>query len=206
MSKDNENVDNVAAVSVSPPPPTPPKKANIGRRTRWSARQLATMALLTALSTAFAFFQIPLGLSTLSYDPSNLPGIIGALAYGPIAGTLIIIIGQALHGIFTADFIGAAMNIVLGIAYILPTALICRKNKTTKRLIIGLVIGSLVSFALCIPSNFVAWSVYAGIEPAAVAAMILPFILPFNSIKIVLNSILSFLLYKSLHRFLEPAE
>jgi riboflavin transporter FmnP len=169
------------------------------------------MALLTALSVILAFLQIPIipG-TTLTYDASTLPAIIGGLAFGPVAGCIIVILGQGIHGLLTVDFIGMTMNIVLGLAFVLPSALICRKAKTASRIVIGLVAGSIICMAICVPLNLVAWPLYMWIiggDPMTagdVLPMVMPFILPFNAIKVVLNSILSFLLFKSLLPLLKP--
>jgi riboflavin transporter FmnP len=164
---------------------------------------MAFMAVFTALGALLSFIPIPIipG-STLTYDLANVPALLGALVYGPVAGCVIGILSWVIHS-FSGDFIGGAMNIVLVIAFVVPVSLICRNSKTLPRLIIGLVVGSLTVVLLSIPTNIVAWWLYSGTSPEEVLAIVVPVILPFNLIKTVLNSIFSVVLYKSLHKLLE---
>ena len=180
-----------------------------GRETHWSARQLAMMAVFIALGTLLAFIPIPLlpGAPTLTYDPGNVPAIIGGFAFGPVAGIIIGVMSLFLHWILSGDnWVGPVINAVLLISIIIPAALIYRKKKTTKRLIIGLVVGCLIAMALVIPANYGAWFIYVGpdfVQSDFFFPFILSAVLPFNVIKLSLNAILSFGLYKSLQKLLE---
>jgi riboflavin transporter FmnP len=179
-----------------------------GRRTHWSARQLATMALFTALSAVFAFVPLPLFPPAtafgITYDPANVPAMLGGFVYGPGSGCLIGILGQIIHGLIAGDYIGALVNSVAVAAFVLPAAFICRRSRTNSRLIIGLIVGSVASIAVIIPVNLVIWPQFYGMPLDVTLTYVIPLMLPFNALKVVLNSVLSFLLYKSLHRFLEP--
>jgi riboflavin transporter FmnP len=166
------------------------------------------MALFVALSALFAFIPLPLfppaTMFGITYDPANVPAALGGFAYGPGAGCLIGILGQAIHGLLAGDYIGALMNIVAVCAFVLPAALICRRSRTIPRLITGLIVGGLASVAVIIPANLVIWPQFYGIPLEATLTYVVPLMLPFNLLKALLNSVLSFLLYQSLHRFLEP--
>jgi riboflavin transporter FmnP len=166
------------------------------------------MALFVALSAVFAFIPLPLFPPAtafgITYDPANVPAMLGGFAYGPGAGCLIGILGQALHGLLTSDYIGALMNIVAVIAFVLPSALICRRSRTTARLIIGLIVGSIASVAFIIPANLIIWPQFYGMPLELTLTYVVPLMLPFNALKVLLNSVQSLLLYKSLHSFLEP--
>jgi riboflavin transporter FmnP len=179
-----------------------------GRRTHWSARQLATMALFTALCAVFAFIPLPIfppaALFGITYDPSNVPAMLGGFGFGPGAGCLIGVLGAAVHGLLASDYIGALINIAVVLAFVLPAALICRKSKTTPRMIVGLIVGSIVSVAVIIPVNLIIWPQFYGIPFAETLTYVVPLMLPFNALKALLNSVLSFLLYKSLERFFQP--
>jgi riboflavin transporter FmnP len=176
-----------------------------GRRTRWSARQMATMALFTALCAVFAFIPLPIfppaALFGITYDPANVPVMLGGFGFGPGAGCLIGVLGSIVHGLLSSDYIGTLMNIVVVISFVLPASLICRKSKTTPRLIVGLVVGSIVSVAAIIPMNLIIWPQFYGIPFNETLTYVVPLMLPFNALKALLNSVLSFLLYKSLQRF-----
>jgi len=89
------------------------------------------------------------------------------------------------------------------IVIIVPAALIYRKNKKTSRLIIGLVVGCAIAMALVVPANLVAWYLYMGLPFEATLPFILSAIVPFNVLKLLINGVLSFGLYKSLQKLLE---
>jgi riboflavin transporter FmnP len=169
------------------------------------------MALFTALCAVFAFIPLPIfppaALFGITYDPANVPAVLGGLGFGPGAGCLIGVLGWVLHGLLASDYIGALMNITVVLAFVAPCALICRRSKTTARLVVGLVAGSIVSVAVIIPVNLVIWPQFYGIPFDETLTYIVPLMLPFNALKALLNSVLSFLLYKSLWRFFpQPAE
>ncbi|MDR0350114.1 MAG: ECF transporter S component [Coriobacteriales bacterium] len=185
------------------------KKSPPARRARWSAQQLATMALFTALCAGFAFIPLPIfppaALFGITYDPANVPAMLGGIGFGPGAGCLIGVLGALLHGLLASDYVGTLMNVVVVIAFVLPCALICRGSKTTPRLIIGLIVASIISVAAVIPMNLLIWPQFYGIPLEETLTYVVPLMLPFNILKALLNSVLSFLLYKSLRYFLEPS-
>ena len=58
-------------------------------------RKLATMAMLVAISIVLVYlihFPIFPGAAFLEYDPADIPILIGAFAYGPVAGVLLPVI------------------------------------------------------------------------------------------------------------------
>lgn len=171
------------------------------RTTRWSARQLATMALFAAIGAVLSFIEIPLFGTTLKLDIANVPAIVAGLAFGPGAGCLVGVVTHFIHASFFADFVGAFMNIASVVTFVIPSALIFRRKKTTTSLVVGLVVGIIVSFAIVVPLNFVAWPVLMGFSVADVAGMMAAFIIPLNIIKGVGGSILAFIIFQSLGRF-----
>ena len=179
---------------------------NTGRQTRWSARQLAIMAIFIALGALLGFIPIPIlpAMPTITYDPANVPAILGGFVYGPGAGCIIGILSSLVHGLLVGDVIGTAMNMVAVVTFVIPAALILHKNKKSSvRLIVALVVGSLISVACMIPANFIGWYLYSGVPFEVTVTWVLPILLPFNLVKALLNSVLSFILYKSLYKLLE---
>ncbi|MCL1846402.1 MAG: ECF transporter S component [Coriobacteriia bacterium] len=178
-----------------------------GRQTRWSARQLAIMAIFIALGALFGFIPIPIfppaASFGITYDPANVPAMLGGFAYGAGAGSIIGILSAVVHGLLVGDIVGTCMNIVAVVGFVVPAALICRKSRSNVRLIVALVVGSLVSVALIIPANLIVWPNFYGIPFDVTLTFVVPLMLPFNLLKVLLNSILSFILYKSLHKLLE---
>ena len=177
------------------------------QQTRWGARQLAIMALLGALGAVLSFIPIPIfppaAVFGITYEPTNIPAIIGGLAFGPVAGVIIGVVSSVIHGFFVADVVGTVMNCIVVVAFVVPTCLIYQRGKTTTSLLIGLLVGSLVSVAFIIPANLVVWPLYYGLPFDETVTYIVPIMLPFNLMKAGLNALLSFILYKSLYKLIE---
>jgi riboflavin transporter FmnP len=166
---------------------------------------IAVMGLFTAIGVVLSFIEIPLlgGTSFLKYDAANVPAALGGIAYGAGPGVLIGIALHGIHGLIAANPIGSIMNIAALLAFMLPVVLLCRKEKSTLRLIVGLVIGSILTVAAMIIMNLLITPFYMGVPFEQVVNMIIPILLPFNILKAILNSVLTFVLYKSLQKLLE---
>ena len=72
--------------------------------------------------------------------------------------------------------------------------------------LIALVVGGLVMIAVLIPANLIITPLFLGIPTEAVLAMIPTIILPFNLLKVALNTVIVFILYKRLSPFLHRWE
>jgi len=173
-------------------------------RQRWETRQLATMALFIAIGVVLSFIEFPLipAVPWLFYDASNVPAMLAGFAFGPAAGCLVGTLIALLHGLLKVDPVGAVMNIIGMVFYVLPAALLYKRFKGTGSIIVGLVLGSVVSAAVVILANFVFTPLYFGGTVEEVMMMLVPVLLPFNALKVLLNSVLAFVLYKSLYRLL----
>ena len=182
-----------------------PKQTRDSKTSRWNTRQLATMALLTALGVVFSFIEIPITGPVLLYDPSNTAAMIGGLAFGPGAGAVIGVLSTCIHGVFKGDFAGTLINLVAVISFVVPAAAVYRRYPSIKGCIVGLAIGCVASFAFTVPMNFVVWPIYAGMSFSDVVDF-LPVLAPFNLAKIALNGIVSFALFKSLEKLLRQGE
>lgn len=80
-------------------------------------------------------------------DFSELPALIGAFAFGPVAAVMIefckIILKLLFKGTSTA-FVGDLANFIIGCSFLLPASIIYLFRKNKKNAIIGCVVGTLV--------------------------------------------------------------
>lgn len=173
---------------------------------RWSTRQLVTMALFCALATVLSFIEFPIfpAAPFLKYDASFVPIMVGGFAYGPGPGIIIGMVTALLHGIITGNIAGAIMNILVVVGYVLPAALIYRKIHRRRGAVIGLIVGSIVSIGMAILGNLVVTPIYTGTPLESIIAMILPILLPFNALKALINSLITLLCYKSISNLITP--
>ena len=180
--------------------------AAIKNTNKWDTRQLVVMALMCAISVLLSFVEFPIWPAApwLKYDASFVPVMVVAFAYGAGPGMAIGFVSVALHGLMAGDFWGATMNLLVITAFVLPAAIMYKRNRTMKTAIIGLFISSLCAIALAIVGNLLITPIYAGMPVEAVITMIVPILIPFNVIKTVLNSVFTLAVYKAISNLITP--
>lgn len=171
----------------------------------WSTRRIATTALLcavAAISTLFLEFPILPGVTFLKYDPSAIIALIAGFAFGPATGVVVSVLPYLVHLATQSGIYGCIMAIIATLSLVLPASLIYQRNPTMKGAIIGMAVGGVVCLACCIGANMVVTPIYMGTPAEAVAAMIVPTLLPFNVAKIAINCVATALVYKPLSKAL----
>lgn len=194
------------ANQTSPVRPHEAPSASAMRNTnRFSTQQLVICALLCGISILLSLVEFPLlpAATWLKYDASAMPAIIAGFAYGPLAGVSVGIVAAVGHGILFADFSGAVMNIIVVVAFVLPSALIYRTRRTTLTEVVGLVVGCVCMVAAAVLGNLVITPAWLGVPLDAVVALIVPVLIPFNALKAVLNAVLSGVIYRAIVVLLE---
>jgi len=187
-----------------------------------TTRVMAGVAMLSALAFVLQYleFPIPIMPGFIKFDFSDLPALIGAFAYGPIAGIIIEFIKNLLHcAVSQSATVGELSNFILGAVFAATAGFIYAHNKTKKTAIIGGLIGSIVMGLISIPSNyFVVYpfyynfmpeeavlGAYQAIMPSAksIIQCLLIFNLPFTIIKGLISVAISVPIYKPLSRILK---
>lgn len=167
---------------------------------------LIKMAMLCAISLVLVLLiRIPFPLAPfLVYDPADIPIFIGAFAFGPIAGFSITVIVSFVQAFILGGdgIIGFFMHVVSTGAFVLVAGNIYKRNKTRKTAVIALVCGTIVMVITMLLWNLIVTPIFLGTPREAVLAMLLPIILPFNLLKAGINSIITFITYKSIAKFL----
>ena len=104
----------------------------------------------------------------------------------------------------TGDWVGALMNLVATLGYILPAAIVYQKMHTYKGAVIGLVLGVIAATALSMVANLTigVWFWYGSAD--VILPLMIPAVLPFNLIKTVLNSVLTLAVYKAVSNLITP--
>ena len=174
-------------------------------RQSWSTRKLVILALFTALSLIVSFVEVPIfpAAPFLKYDPSAAVAAIAACGFGPAAGLIVGIVSACIHGLIMGDPWGTLMTIIVVMCWTLPIAFIYRAKKTRVAAVIGLAVGSVLALAGAIGGNLLITPIYTGTDVATVVAMIIPILLPFNIMKVLINDVLVFLLYKPVEGLIE---
>lgn len=175
---------------------------------RWSTKQLVVMALMCAIALLLSFIEFPLfpAASFLKLDFSLVPTTVVGFAYGAGPGLVVGLACAVAHAAITGNWVGCLMSCIVAVVYIVPAALIYRRMHTMKGGIVGLVVSTLCLIVGIIIANLIIDPLFYGMPFEAVAALVVPAILPFNVIKGVLVSALTLLVYKSISNLITPTK
>ena len=187
-------------------------------------RTITGVAVLSAIAFILAYFEFPVPLSPsfARMDISDLPALIGAFAYGPLAGVLIELVKNALQLTSTATAgVGELANFIMGGVFVFVAGLIYRKNKNKKTALIACLIASLaMGVTAAVVNYFVLLPAFEAFMPLSelIASFgeFMPFIktkldvvlfnaLPFNLLKGLVISAVTILIYKKLSPILKGA-
>ena len=194
---------------------------DLQRRSR--SRNISYVAMFSALGGVLMLLEIPLFFAPSFYklDFSELPVLICAFYLGPVSGVvcefLKVLLKLLLKGTSTA-FVGDLANFLVGCAFVLPAAIMYQKTLSKKGAVISLAVGTAVMTVF--GSFFNAWfliprfAVMYGMPLEAIISMgtqingaitnlstlVLFAVVPFNLLKGVLVSLLTFFLYKRVEK------
>lgn len=184
---------------------------NIMQETK-QTRQLIIVGILSGISFILMFLKFPLPFLPpyLTLDFSDVPALLATFALGPVAGLLVELIKNLLNFFFyLADPIGPIANFIAGSSLLLTAYGIYRSKRTTRAMVIGLAVGTLVmTIVLSIMNYFVLLPLYGMIMNLSDIAtnlkvIITAGIIPFNIIKGIVVSILFILLFQRLKNVLK---
>lgn len=162
----------------------------------WNSRRVAVSALFCALAIVASFIEIPIfpAAPYLKYDPSGVVGLVAGLAFGPAVGCCVAVLPWVIH-LFIEPF-GAIMAMGCSVAAVVPAALVYGRWHDRRGAVAGLLLGSAVSLVVAILGNIVITPLYSGVSAADVVALIVPVLLPFNALKLAINAVATFVVYK----------
>ncbi|MGL4656215.1 MAG: ECF transporter S component [Sarcina sp.] len=163
------------------------------------------IAMLSAIAFILMMFEFPIvpAFPWLKLDISDMPALMGAFAFGPIAGIIIEVFKNLLFILFrgtSTGGVGELANFLIGVSFIIPASLIYHRNKTRKSAIIGMVVGTVSIIIVGILANmYILLPLYnMHLEGAALKAYIVGGLIPINGLKAILNSVITLVLYKKL--------
>ena len=175
---------------------------DLQRRSR--SRNISYVAMFSALGGVLMLLEIPLFFAPGFYkmDLSELPVLMSAFYLGPVAGVITellkVLLKLLLKGTSTA-FVGDFANFVVGCTFVLPAAVIYHHHKTRRSAIIGMA----ELFHLPI-DQIVAMGTAVNKGITSVPTLVLFAVVPFNLIKGIVDSALTYLLYKRVEFLLFP--
>ncbi|MBP3919235.1 MAG: ECF transporter S component [Clostridia bacterium] len=181
---------------------------------------LVKIAILSTIAFVIMLFEVPLPFIAPAFYEMNFSpviSLIGSFSLGPAAGIWIELLKNVLKVIIKGSstaYVGDFSNFVTGCTLVLPAALIYLRHKDKKHAIIGMIVGTitlgivggLVNYYIMVPMYVslyhmplekileMAQAIFPSID--SLWKMILMCVVPFNLIRGVLCSVITFLLYK----------
>ena len=174
---------------------------------KMSTRKLVSLAVMAAISVVLVYFiRIPMFLPFLEYDPADIPIFITAFAFGPVTGLLLTVVVSVIQGLTVSaqsGWIGILMHIFATGCFVLAAGNIYRGKKTMGRALISLLCGIIAMTGAMVVWNIIFTPLFMGTPRSEVYGILLTAIVPFNLVKAGLNSLVTFLLYKQISRFIK---
>jgi riboflavin transporter FmnP len=183
---------------------------------KWT-KLIARVGIFGAISALFYIIPVPpfnfpifpgqFGFLNIHLD--EIPALIAGFAYGPVAGSLVLLIRTLIKLPLTSTaLIGELADLIYSLAFIIPAAIIYKQNRKFSTAIIALVIANFVQVGVATIVNFyLIYDLYntmffAGAIPFSKEAFV-AIIPPFNLIKNAIVIVITLLVYKSTKRLVE---
>lgn len=186
-----------------------------------TVKNMCIIGMLSALAAIVMLFEIPLWFAPSFYeiDLSEVIVLIGAFTLGPVGGIIIEGLKVIINTMFnhtSTGYIGELSNFVIGCTFILPASLIYHSKKTRKTALIGMIVGtitltivgSLLNYYVFLPafaryfgadvSYFVEQGTKINSSIKDLKTLVLLATAPFNLLKGILSSAITFLVYKKI--------
>ncbi|MBP2240717.1 riboflavin transporter FmnP [Cytobacillus eiseniae] len=173
-----------------------------------TVKALVGIGMLSSISYILMLLNFPLPPfpGFLMIDFSDIPALIAALIFGPIAGILVELIKNILDYFMTGSATGVPVghlaNFAAGVLFILPTYYIYNKMKTKKGMTFGLVIGTFImATVMSVLNYFVIYPAYTlflnmpAMSAPEIRTVVVTAILPFNLVKGLLITFVFMLLF-----------
>lgn len=169
--------------------------------------RLVKMAMMAAVACVLGFIRFPLipAVSFLTYDLADIPIIITTFAFGPAAGMIALTVVSAIQAFLLGgdSVYGFIMHMIASGAFLMIAGCIYRKHKTKKIAIASMAAATIaMTIVMGFANYFVTPFYYGGEAMRATVVSLMPLILLFNVIKGVLNSAVTFVIYKRISGFL----
>ena len=176
---------------------------------RTNTKQLTLMAMLAAMAYVAMLITRPLPhvAGFLSYDLKDVVVAISGFMLGAGPALLITLVVSLIEMVTVSSTgpIGLLMNVLSTGAFVIPAAVMYRRDKSLKSAATGLTLGVILMTAVMLAWNYIITPMYMAVPRAVVAGMLLPTFLPFNLVKGGLNAGITMLLYKPLSAALKRA-
>ncbi len=194
------------------------------KRVPTSVRKIAVIAMLSALAAVIQLLEIPIPMlipSFVKLDFSELPALIASFVVSPWAGIPVCLVKNLIKLTTTSSAgVGELANFLIGIFMVVPAGFIYHRKKTKKTALFACLAGCVISAAVSVFVNYyisypvfymfmapeeAVLSAYQAILPDVdnIFQALLIFNMPFTFVKMLLDSVITFVVYKPLSNALK---
>lgn len=184
--------------------------------------KIAFTAIMSAAAAALMLLEIvvPVMPSFIKFDFSDFPGLFTGMAIGPLWGVLVCLVKNLIHiPMGSTGGIGEIANFVIGAVYVFVASFIYKRMNKRVGILIGGLAGSVAMAVAAFPVNyFVVYPLYMKFMPLesiinayqkinpnvnGLASALLIFNTPFNVIKGLIITAITFAAYSALAPLIE---
>ncbi len=184
-------------------------------KNRKRIRFVVMTGVLGAVATVLMMlsFSVPFMPSFIKMDISELPALIATFSMGPVSGVMVCLIKNLINlTMTTTGGVGELSNFLLGCCLVLPAGLVYQFRKSRRAAFLAALAGSLIMGFASLPLNyFVTYPIYTKILPIeqivgmyqaifpgvnGLLSCLLLFNVPFTFLKGLIDTLLTFLIYK----------
>lgn len=168
------------------------------------AALFSALAYLTVFILRIPFVPV---VGFLKYEAKDAVLALEALIIGPLPSALSSLVISLIEMVTISDtgIIGAVMNFLSSMAFVLPVGIIYKYRRSLNGAMIGLTLSVICETAVMLLWNYLISPLYMGISREAITELLLPGFLPFNLVKSLINACITFLLYKPIMTVLRKA-
>lgn len=179
---------------------------------------IGVQGAIASLLYIFVKFNLPIFPSFLDVHVSEIPALITSFMYGPYAGSMVILVRFIIKLPFSGTAgVGEVADLIIGIALVLISGIVYKKQRTFKGAIKGMVLGMIVATILASLANWLVLipfylELYFGGSMAPLIGMcsmipginetnfmslyIFVGVVPFNLLRFIIVFVLTIALYK----------
>lgn len=165
-----------------------------------TTKKITTIGMLCALAlivNVLIHFPLVPAVSFLSYDPKDIIIVIGGFIYGPLSALVMSVITSFLEIMYRGGtLLDVLMNVISTCTFACTAAWIYKQKHTRQGALCGFLVGTICCVLSMMLWNYIVTPIYFGMPREAVAAMLIPGILPFNVLKCAMNAGITLFLYK----------
>ena len=187
--------------------------------------RVAIFGAISSVLYVFPLFKFPVPIfpSFLEFHFDEIPAFIAGFAYGPLSAVGVIVVKTIIKLPFTSTLtVGEISDLIYSTAFIVPAALIYKHRRKFSGALVGLLVGTVFQIIVAVLANiYIMIPFYGAVFGLSEEAILfvcklanpnitnvgwsygLMAVLPFNAIKDAIVIVVTILVYKSLHRYID---